>query len=299
MAHSYTLLMSADIPKYLGCRFISKDAMHGLVILRKQDQRLPLSKLASRSELITWLTRILLNTVLPTSVRQGQFRARLPNNLVAFVALLMHLASLGYPGHWLGEFLQTVLSGRLLTDIAPYTGKLPIPVSDINRRVKERVVRLDPWTVELGTILVTALHGIPFYVALPKEFQTLSHTDIGTFEAKVEFSGPWMGFMMGTLMPVEDPVVCLLFYKSSIGLRPDELIAKLPEILGGAGSPELCGSLFVLTSQEVVDVPTIRWRLSKTRVSRMKEEGWAMVAYRTDEALSCELKTGFPFVRKC
>ncbi|KAJ7780170.1 hypothetical protein DFH07DRAFT_465077 [Mycena maculata] len=284
--HTYTLLKSADVPKYLGCEFISQEAMQGLVILRKQDLPLPLVKLASRPELITWLTRVLLYTVLPSSAQQGRFRARLPNNLVAFVSLLLHLRGVGYPGHWLSEFLQAVLSGRLVTDIAPYTDKWPIPVSDIKRRVPTRAVRLDPWTAELESIIATALQGIPFHIPLPDDFAA-HHTDIGTFEAAVEASSPWMGFMMGTMvnpMPVEDPVVCLLLYKPC-GLSADELLAKLPLVLNGAKSPE-SGTLCILTSQEVVAVPVIRWRLSKARVARMREEGWVMVAYRTDVELS-------------
>ncbi|KAJ7498066.1 hypothetical protein B0H11DRAFT_1998531 [Mycena galericulata] len=284
--HTYTLLKSADVPKYLGCRFVSQEAMQGLVILRKQNLPLPLTKLASRPELITWLTRVLIYTILPSSSGQNRFRARLPNNLVAFISLLMHLRGVGYPGHWLSEFLQTVLSGRLVTDIAPYTDKWPIPVSDVNRRVPARPVRLDPWIAELEAILATGLQGIPFHVPLPDDFAA-SHTEIGTFEATVESSSPWMGFMMGTMvnpMPVEDPVVCLLLYKPS-SLSADELLAKLPSILNGAQSPQR-GALCILTSQEAVAVPIIRWRLSKARVARMREEGWVMVAYRTDVVLS-------------
>ncbi|KAJ7609070.1 hypothetical protein FB45DRAFT_945295 [Roridomyces roridus] len=290
--HTYTLLKPSDINKYLGCRIISKDAMHGTVILRRQEQTpVPLSRLASRVELITWLTRVLLYTVLPSSAQQGPFRVRLPNNLVAFVALLMHLSSIGYPGHWLGEFLQNVLEGRLTTDIAPYAAKFPIPVSDMTRRVARRVVRLDPWVVELETILATGLHGITFHVSLPrKDFEVLSHTDIAMFEATVDSSDPWlaMSHMMGSNpQPVEDPVVCLLFYKTSLKLSANGVIARLPDLVnGGTRGQELCGSVFVLTALEAFDVPTVRWRISKARAARMREEGWMMVAYRADEAAS-------------
>ncbi|KAJ7921215.1 hypothetical protein B0H13DRAFT_158071 [Mycena leptocephala] len=44
--------------------------------------------------------------------------------------------------------------------------------------------------------------------------------------------------------------------------------------------------LYVLTALETVDPPVIRWKLNKARVARMREEGWAMVAYRTDIKLS-------------
>ncbi|KAJ7708983.1 hypothetical protein B0H17DRAFT_1124763 [Mycena rosella] len=284
--HTYTLLNSADVPKYLGCRFVSQEAMQGLVILRKQDLPLHLNKLASRPELITWLTRVLIYTVLPSSSHEGQFRARLPNNLVAFISLLMHLRGVGYPAHWMSEFLQAVLYGSLVTDIAPYIEKWPIPVSDITRRVASRAVRLDPWTAELETILALAHQAIPFCVPLPDNFAA-HHTDIATFEATVEESSPWMGFMMGTMvnpMPVVDSVVCLLLYKPSGGVSADELVGMLPRILNGARTPAP-GTLCVLTAQETVAVPVIRWRLSKARVGRMQDEGWMMVAYRTDVQL--------------
>ncbi|KAJ7483291.1 hypothetical protein FB451DRAFT_1234002 [Mycena latifolia] len=284
--HTYTLLTPADVPKYLGCQFISQEATQGLVILRKQDLPLPLNELASRPELITWLTRVLLYTVLPSSSHDGQFRARLPNNLVAFVSLLLHLRGVGYPAHWMSEFMQTVLSGSLVTDIAPYAEKWPIPVSDMARRVSARAVRLDPWTAELETILALAHQAIPFCVHLPENFAA-HHTDIATFEARVEETSPWMGSMMGTMvnpMPVVDPVVCLLLYKPSAGVSADELVAMLPRILNGARTPPP-GTLCVLTAQETVDVPTIRWKLSKARVARMRDEGWVMVAYRTDVQL--------------
>ncbi|KIM72449.1 hypothetical protein PILCRDRAFT_16127, partial [Piloderma croceum F 1598] len=130
----------------------------------------PLSELASREEVVTWLTRVFLCTVVPGSSGLGAFRARLPNNLVAFVELLIHLQEVGFPSHWLSDFLQSILSDSLVTNIAPYHGKWPIPVSEITRRVRSRKVRLDPWRAELETILATAYEGIPFMVSLPSDF---------------------------------------------------------------------------------------------------------------------------------
>jgi hypothetical protein len=264
--------------------------MGGLVILRKQDPPLALADLASRTDLITWLTRVLLYTILPSSSKVGNFRARLPNNLVAFISLLIHLRGVGYPAHWMSEFLQAVLSGTLLTGVAPYTDKWPIPVSNTKRRVPVRAVRLDPWTAELETILALAQPALPFHVPLPDGLAS-SPSDIGTFEARVESSSLWMGDMIGTMvnpMPVEDPVVCLLLYKPC-GLPVDDLVGMLPRIMDGARAPGP-GMLCVLTAQETVDVPIIRWKLSKARVVRMKAKGWLMVAYRTDVRLSCELQ---------
>ncbi|KAJ7663880.1 hypothetical protein DFH06DRAFT_1393704, partial [Mycena polygramma] len=277
--HTYTLLKSANVPRYLGCQFTHLAAIDDLVILRKQELPLPLTKLATRPELITWLTRVLLYTLVPSSSHQGRFRSRRPHNLVAFIALLMYLHGVGYPAHWLSEFLQTILSGSLVTDIALYTANWPIPVSDITRRVPARAVRLDPWTAELETILATGLQAIPFSVPLADDLVS-HHTDIGTFEAKVKADLFQMGNFMG-VPPPADPVVGLLLYKLTPGVSADTLVTRLPLVLDGARSPEP-GTLCVLTAQETVDPPVIRWKLSKARVARMREEGWAMVAYRTD-----------------
>ncbi|PBK66923.1 hypothetical protein ARMSODRAFT_959588 [Armillaria solidipes] len=59
----------------------------------------PLSELATRQELIAWLTRVLIITILPprppnpTVVLRG--RIRYPNNLAAFFGLLMRLRAIG------------------------------------------------------------------------------------------------------------------------------------------------------------------------------------------------------------
>ncbi|KAJ6457420.1 hypothetical protein C8R47DRAFT_1203442 [Mycena vitilis] len=277
--HTYTLLKPADVPRYLGCQFTHLAAINDLVILRQQELPLPLTKLATRPELVTWLTRVLLYTLVPSSSHQGQYRSRRPHNLVAFIALLMHLHGVGYPAHWLSEFLQTILSGSLVTDIAPYTANWPIPVSDITRRVPARAIRLDPWTAELKTILATSLQAIPFSVPLADDLVS-HHTDIGTFEATARADPFQMGNFMG-VPPAADPVVGLLLYKLTPGVSVDTLVTRLPLVLDGARSPEP-GAICVLTAQEMVAPPVIRWKLSKARVARMRQEGWAMVAYRTD-----------------
>ncbi|KAJ7261852.1 hypothetical protein C8J57DRAFT_1335538 [Mycena rebaudengoi] len=275
--HTYTLT------RFLGCRFINKDAVQGLTIIGPLELPLPITMLAPRTELVAWLTRTLLYSILPSSCGpNAKFRARLPNNLVSFVALLVHLRSVGYPAHWLGDYLQTILSGALATDIAPYAQNWPIPVTDLNRRVASRTIRLDPWVPELEAILATVKEGVPFGLSL----QT-NHTDVGTFEATVEYASHFMGFMMGTManpMPVEDPVVCLLLYRPG-GRSADEMVAALPSLLEGGRVPAQ-GTVCVLTAQERVVVPVIRWRLGKAHVQRMREERWVMVAYRTDVKLS-------------
>ena len=106
-----------------------------------------LEDLASRSELVTWLTRVLFNTFIPAQSKPRPSQVRLPHNLVAFFGIVLYLHQIGYPGHWLSDFLARVLSGSLVSDVAPYEGFYPIPVTDRARRVKLRRVRTDPWLV--------------------------------------------------------------------------------------------------------------------------------------------------------
>lgn len=68
----------------------------------------PLSELASRQELTTWLTRVLLAKLVSGRSKEPPFKIRMPHGLVAFFALLLHLYRVGYPGHWLSDFLKCV-----------------------------------------------------------------------------------------------------------------------------------------------------------------------------------------------
>ncbi len=246
----------------------------------------PLEDLASRDELTTWLTRVLFNTLIPGRTRPPPENVRLPNNLVAFFGLLMHLHRVGYPSHWLSEFLGRILSGSMVSDIAPYGKVWPIPLEDMRRRIPSRCVRTDPWRIEFETIVATAYYAIPFPVAniLPTGF-SCEPEDIVVWEARVTatlpFSTSWSPFMgYGQGSPWE-PVTRLLFYKPSAD-APGTLISCMPRIFESAASP-LPGTFFVLTAQELVQYETrIRFRLSKRRVERMCAEKWSMVAYRQD-----------------
>ena len=283
---SYTLLRTQDVPRYLGCRLIRKDGVFGLVVLGHQSLPRPLSQLASRQELIIWLTRVFLYTIVPGSNHFGAFRARLPNNLVAFFGLLVHLRGVGFPSHWFSDFLQCLISDNLVTDIAPYLGKMPIPVSDIMRRVTKRKVCLDPWRVELETILATAYEGIPFAVSMPSDLAS-THTDIGVYETKLKETT--YGFGSFPSLAGNDPVVCLMLYRpGQDGIGPKELVASIPAILDGRKKHSI-GSLFILTAQDVFDLPgkIVRWRMSRKRALMMKKQGWCLVAYRSDTQEPC------------
>ncbi|KAI9060048.1 hypothetical protein FKP32DRAFT_1679333 [Trametes sanguinea] len=285
--YNYTHLLVKDVPRYLGCRVIHPEAVMDVLVLGPLSLPRPRSELASRDELTNWLTRVLFNTFLPGKPRLPPQNVRLPHNLVAFFELLMHLSRVGFPAHWLSEFLARVLSGGMVSDIAPYTGFLPMPLSEMRRRVASRRVRTDPWLVEFENIIATAYHAVPFPIshALPEDFSR-DGEDIGVWEVRTTPTQPFTimwAFFSGNGSPYE-PTARLLFYKPS-QTTPTEVIKNLPSVFEGAKSPAP-GSFFILTAQDVMQYDTrIRFRLSKRRVEKMKEEKWAMLAYRQDTGL--------------
>lgn len=248
----------------------------------------PLSTLPSREELTTWLTRVLLATIFPPAFAnpmQQMLRVRYPSNLVAFITLFLRLHEIGYPSHWLSEYLQTILSDSLVTDIAPYAGDPPIPLSELGRRGPTcRRTNLDPWRVEFENILALSYEALPFPMALPSDF-VRCHDEIGIFEA------PFSEFMfdhatsMG-MTPQFEPVLSLVFYKQ--GLSPVARVkqAKLRQIAEGKLVKK--GDLYVLTSVETLSLNAgvVRWRMSKTRVQAMKAAKWCFVAHRFDSDAS-------------
>ncbi|OSX56847.1 hypothetical protein POSPLADRAFT_1050487 [Postia placenta MAD-698-R-SB12] len=106
--HNYTFLKLADVPRYLGCRVVSKEAVMAVLAIGSLPLPRPLSELASRQELTTWLTRVLLAELVSGRSKEPPFKIRMPHGLVAFFALLLHLYRVGYPGHWLSDFLNSV-----------------------------------------------------------------------------------------------------------------------------------------------------------------------------------------------
>ncbi|KAI0357701.1 hypothetical protein OH77DRAFT_1475432 [Trametes cingulata] len=282
--YTYCQLLSQDMPRFLGCRVIRSQAVFDGVVLGPLPLPRPLSALATRDELATWLTRVLFNIFIPGRSKGMPEDVRLPHNLVAFFGLLMHLHRVGFPAHWLSDFLGRVLSGSMVSDIAPYDGVWPIPVDDMRQRVPSRRVRTDPWLVEFENIIATAYHAIPFPVAgfLPADFSRDSE-DIQVWEAKVTAAIPFLtgrSPWMGTGSPYE-PVTRLLFYKPA-EVAPSALIHGMRAVFEGKATPPP-GTFFFLTAQELVQYDRrICFRLSRRRVERMKGEKWNLIAYRQD-----------------
>jgi hypothetical protein len=274
------------VPRYLGCNLIRNEAATDLVIL--ESRRLPLhfSDLASREELSRWLTRIFIYTILPGHGGFKDAHVSLPNNLVAFIDLLVYLHGVGFPGHWVSDFMRSILANNLVTDIAPYLGKWPIPVSDASKQGRTRRVCLSPWLVELDTILALTHVGLPFALALPEGYSR-SSADVGTFEATLT---------QHPFNEIHDTTnrwcLCMMLMKMRPNVNIFDAVRMLPDILEGKKCRDLQPEdVVVLTSLESADIRegVVTWKMSRQRVGKMQQDKiWSMVLFRTDIREPCK-----------
>lgn len=262
------------------------------IILSSNNLPLSLKELATKAELFAWLTRILLAILVPPKPHRSQ-AVSYPSNLVAFVDIVIHLHSVGFPTHWLSEYIQKILTDTLMTETPLYRGTFPIPPSEFTRRTRARKVHLKSWHLDFESVIATSYAAFPFPLSLPAGFAN-SHADIGLFETTIRLDE--FNKKTSVLPDIQHapnlPVVSLIFYK--LGQYPPSATAlpfKLGDILDGerVAAP---GDLYILTCVERYSVKDgiIRWRMNKRTVQEMKKEKWVMISYRCDHD---ELRT-FP-----
>ncbi|KII90183.1 hypothetical protein PLICRDRAFT_40377 [Plicaturopsis crispa FD-325 SS-3] len=278
---NYTQLLSKDLSRYLGVRLVRNEPVMHLLTVGAPTWPRPIGELASRNELCAWLTRLLFSTLWPGMTQPRPKLIRVPNNLVAFVCLLVHLHQVGYPGHWLGEYLQSLLFDTLVAERNVWNEILPRPISDIRSRSPSHKTRLDLWRPELEAIVASCLPGLPFAVQMPPGMATDAN-EIGLYEATVTED---MMAKMFNLIPI-DPVISLVFYKKSAfgsDSNASAAMSKVPKAIDGGPDPTP-GTLYICTSPTTVNFSKkeVTWRMSRRRVEEMRRDGWWMAAWRSD-----------------
>ncbi|KAK0442712.1 uncharacterized protein EV420DRAFT_1752253 [Desarmillaria tabescens] len=273
---NYTSLRIEELPRFLGCRVITMIPTSHITLVPQTLPR-PLHELASKAELVVWLTMVFIYTILPGySSHIPSARVINSGNLVMFVDLLVHLHRVGFPPHWLGDFLGAVLSNSLVTDVATYSGEWPVPLEEQDKRVPQRKVNIYPWLVDLESILADAYEAIPFHFVRPADFSRWS-SDIGLFQLDIP-ANPIMA---------QDKLtgVFLVFYSRTFTkCTHHDLTSEMHDIFEGRRSVDHDKKFYVLTATETVDVyhEVIRWRMSKARMAKLRKEKWQVAVYRSD-----------------
>lgn len=280
---SYTLLRPADFPRFLGCEIVEPHRIaFDDIALKKLSLPRPLDQLATKQELHTWLAHLLLCTICNGKPRMPPSRIDLPNNTNAFLHVLVQLLRVGFPAHWIGDFVQSMLSNRVVTTVQPYLGLTPIPMSESNNRKPSRKVNLEPWQAEFEVMLASTLPALPFAVSLPRDYPAFS--DIRTFQARterVDLTRHSKAYTWKVLVSGYTKAIGLMFYKRTSGVSVEDLVNSIPSMIEGKSKHS---DVQILLAQESVDLRKgeVSWKMSRQRYERMNSEGWFMAAYRTD-----------------
>ncbi|EEB92508.1 hypothetical protein MPER_08969 [Moniliophthora perniciosa FA553] len=190
-----------------------------------------------------------------------------------FIWLLIRLHQIGYPSHWLSDYLHTLVHDQLVTEAVEYRGDAPIAMSHKGKRGPSRKLNLDPWCIEFETLLALTSEALPILPPLPDGFAQQA-MDIATFEAPT----PHFGFVTMSLAHGFHPVFVLVIHRSGIVMEG----LTIPEILERRRVTK--GDVYIVTAvdQLALGEKTIRWRMSRPRVSKMRQEKWELSVYRHD-----------------
>ncbi|KDR74925.1 hypothetical protein GALMADRAFT_269119 [Galerina marginata CBS 339.88] len=284
--YNYTLLLPQDLPRFLGCELICVRGMASDDIHLKTVS-LPLSaeRLASKAEVHRWLSHLLLCALCPSAPAPPPFRVDLPYNVVGFFHILNHLHWVGYPSHWLGDFVQMMVSDSLVTEMNPYDGVLPVPPTEFfNRKKAPRKVHLQAWSADVELILAQSLPALPYSVTLPKDFAGLG--DVRTYKAIVRFLDLRQYPRYSMWHSLSSPfckTVGLMFYKPDVRIILEELVRGMGMLIEGDHKWKHVQVQF-MQSVEGINILTgqVSWKMSKVRYTKMRSEGWKLAVYRTD-----------------
>ncbi|TFK18178.1 hypothetical protein FA15DRAFT_660903 [Coprinopsis marcescibilis] len=272
----YALLEEEDLQRFLGCRNVKPLADHsiwGEMALIANTETTPItSKPPTKAELRTWLSHLLVTAVKPAYTYTGLRRFDPPNNLAAFIHLLVYLHEfVGIPGRWLSDFLLTVVPNRLSTTTKPYTGFLPIPLSQASDRLPTAVV-------------FPLLHDLP-------DNYILRAGDVVRLKARVK-ENPIMTFIPPPHS--DNPFVTAIgfvFYKLRKDVSVEAVVQEsgLVEVLLKMGKEDVrktLGELQIMLSEGHVEVIEDEFGEWPEWITKMRREKWDMVLYRTDNGIT-------------
>ena len=126
---------------------------------------LSFSSLLPRAALMKWLYAVFFKIALPVNRHGVAFHELIlsPLNATVIFRILIHLQHLGYPSHWLSDFLDCILSNYVVTSARPpRTSPLTIAETKKDRPVKKMSVA--PFVLEMTTLLLMFEPILPFTV---------------------------------------------------------------------------------------------------------------------------------------
>ena len=126
---------------------------------------LAFGSLLPRASLMKWLWALLLKTILPVNRSGYHFHDLIfsPMNTTLIFRILIHLRHIGYPSHWLSDFLAQTLSNITVTSARPpKTCPLDIEESTCDNPMTR--LSITPFVPELTSLSLIFQPFLPFTV---------------------------------------------------------------------------------------------------------------------------------------
>lgn len=137
------------------------------------DRKLPRKEMLSRPALEKWLYAHFLKICLPYPREKfSDAPVHAPLNLTAFLRLVGHLSTLGYPSHWLSGVLSALCGdgsrgGEITTTARPPRSAVTT-AADVDAVFPPLKMTVAPWTAEFTTLLSIWSRLMPFgFTAAP------------------------------------------------------------------------------------------------------------------------------------
>jgi tetratricopeptide (TPR) repeat protein len=135
---------------------------------------LPVETLLPKTTLVRWLYAMFFHIALPATRSDGSelgygivAHIHKPLNLTAFLRLLIHLKTIGYPGHWLGQVLENVLKDNVVTSARP-PKECPGRVDQLYSSAQPQKLSVIPFLAEFSTIVAQFGSVLPFVTPADK-----------------------------------------------------------------------------------------------------------------------------------
>lgn len=243
---------------------------------RIEPRKMTFEQLMPKPKLTHWLHAIFLKLCLPNPRRKQDFTlVYAPLNLTMFLRLLVHVAELGYPAHWLSALLTALLEGEIATT-ARAPRRVVLHPEDVDAIHRSRKMCTKPWALELATLVSLWQGVLPFGLLAPARL-------VPPPRDVVEYTIMFPPFRMEC---PHVPHFMLVFYDEvRFGKPPKELRSLLlDDETGDDGlASERAGAVRVLT--------TFRWTARDQSVTfwmhehayeGMAAENWRLYLWRTD-----------------
>ena len=133
----------------------------------KSNSKSPLAfaSLLPRASLMKWLWALLLKTILPVNRSECHFYKLIlsPLNTTLIFRILIHFRHLGYPSHWLSDFLAQILSNTAVISARP-PKTCPLDIEESTRKNPITKLSITPFVPELTSLSLIFQPFLPFTI---------------------------------------------------------------------------------------------------------------------------------------